>query len=65
MQTQAIIMTRELLDCYRRDISSRHPVFYNRAIDSLRDYIERGGQFDCEATRLSALSLYSSLSRNH
>lgn len=64
MHGQGLMMTRELLDCYRRDISSQHPVFHNRAVDLLKDCIERGGQFDCEATRLSALSLYRTLTTN-
>lgn len=58
---QNIIMTREMLDCYRRDIHSRHPVFSSQAAQLLKDCIERGGSFDCEATRLSAMNLYSSL----
>jgi hypothetical protein len=61
MHHQGLFITRELLDCYRRDIHSRHPVFSAQALHSLRECIERGGQFDCEATRLSALSLYSTL----
>lgn len=55
------LITRELLDCYRRDIASSHPVFAHQAIRSLKECIERGGHFDCEATRISALSLYGAL----
>lgn len=58
---QNLTLTREMLDCYRRDIHSRHPVFSSQAAQSLKECIERGGNFDCEATRLSALNLYSSL----
>jgi hypothetical protein len=58
---QNLVMTREMLDCYRRDIHSRHPVFSTQAAQSLKECIERGGSFDCEATRLSAMNLYSSL----
>jgi hypothetical protein len=54
-------ITRELLDCFKRDINSGHPVFATRAIQALRDCVENGGGFDCEATRLNALSLYSAL----
>jgi hypothetical protein len=52
-------ITRELLDCFRRDINSGHPVFSIRAIQALKECIENGGGFDCEATRLNALTLYS------
>lgn len=52
------LITRELLDCYRRDIYSRHPVFSERARQTLKESIERGSDFDCEATRLNALDLY-------
>ncbi len=55
------LITRELLDCYRRDIYSCHPVFSDRAIQSLKECIERGSDFDCEATRINALDLYSAL----
>ena len=55
------LITRELLDCYRRDIYSCHPVFSDRAIQSLKECIERGSDFDCEATRINALDLYSTL----
>lgn len=54
-------ITRELLDCFRRDINSGHPIFANQAIEMLREAIECGAGFDCEATRLNALSLYSGL----
>jgi hypothetical protein len=54
-------ITRELLDCYYRDIHSGHPVFSNRAIQALKECIERGGRFDCEATRLNAINLYSTV----
>lgn len=57
----ARIMTRELLDCFRRDIDSGHPVFSNRAIQILKECIECEGNFDCEATRLSALNLFASV----
>jgi hypothetical protein len=53
------LITRELLDCFRRDIYSSHPVFSERAIQTLKECIEREGSFDCEATRLNALNLYS------
>jgi|APCry1669189665_1035243.scaffolds.fasta_scaffold08331_2 hypothetical protein len=56
------LITREQLDCYRRDISSSHPVFSFEAIQSLKECIESDGNFDCEATRLNAISLYCSLS---
>ena len=36
------LITRELLDCYRRDIFSSHPIFSDRAIQSLKECIERG-----------------------
>jgi len=52
-------ITRALLDCFRRDIDSGHPVFSNRAIQALRECIDEGGGFDCEATRLNALNLYA------
>lgn len=52
------LITRELLDCYRRDIYSCHPVFSERAKQTLKESIERGSDFDCEATRLNALDLY-------
>lgn len=52
------LITRELLDCYRRDIYSCHPVFSERAKLTLKESIERGSDFDCEATRLNALDLY-------
>lgn len=52
------LITRELLDCYRRDIYSCHPVFSDRAIQTLKECIERGSDFDCEATRINALDLY-------
>ena len=55
------LITRELLDCYRRDIYSCHPVFSDRAIQSQKECIERGSDFDCEATRINALDLYSTL----
>lgn len=55
------LITRELLDCYRRDIYSSHPVFSDRAIQTLKECIERGSDFDCEATRLNALDLYVSV----
>ncbi len=58
------LITRELLDCYRRDIYSCHPVFSTRAIQSLKESIERGGDFDCEATRINALNLYSTVALN-
>ena len=58
------MVTREMLDCYRRDIYSRHPVFSMRAVQSLRECIELGGAFDCEATRLSAIHLYFTLEGN-
>ena len=51
-------LTREQLDCFRRDIHSGHPVFSTRAIQILRLCIEGRGSFDCEATRLNALNLY-------
>lgn len=54
-------MTRELLDCFRRDIDSGHPVFSTRAIQALKECLESGGKFDCEATRLNALSLMASV----
>lgn len=54
-------ITRELLDCFRRDIASGHPVFANRAIQTLKEVIECGGGFDCESTRINAFSLYSGL----
>ena len=57
-------VTRELLDCYRRDIHSCHPIFSVRAMESLRECIELGGAFDCEATRLSAMHLYFTIGRN-
>ena len=56
------LITRELLDCYRRDIFSAHPVFSDRAKQSLKESIERGTDFDCEATRINAISLYCSIS---
>lgn len=56
-----LCITRELLDCFRRDINSGHPVFSLRAIQALRDCIEGGGSFDCEATRLNAVNLYSAV----
>ena len=55
------LITRELLDCYRRDIYSSHPVFSDRAKQSLKECIERGGDFDCEATRINAINLYITL----
>lgn len=55
-------ISRELLDCFRRDINSGHPVFSNRAIQALKECLENGGSFDCEATRLNALNLYSVVS---
>lgn len=55
------LITRELLDCYRRDIFSSHPIFSDRAIQSLKECIERGSDFDSEATRINAMHLYSSL----
>jgi len=58
------LITRELLDCYRRDIYSSHPVFSTRAIQSLKESIERGSDFDCEATRINALDLYSAVALN-
>jgi hypothetical protein len=58
-------LTRELLDCFRRDIDSGHPVFANRAIQALKDVIESGGGFDCEATRLNAINLYSGVASRH
>lgn len=54
-------VTREMVDCVRRDIHSGHPVYANRAAKTLKDYIETGVDFDCEATRLNALNLYSTL----
>jgi hypothetical protein len=60
--TRELRITRELLDCFRRDINSGHPVFSLRAIQALKDCIEGGGSFDCEATRLNALNLYSVVS---
>lgn len=55
------LITRELLDCFRRDIASGHPVFSHRAIQVLKECLECGGRFDCEATRLNALALFASL----
>lgn len=60
MNAKERFITREWLDCFHRDINSRHPVFSSRAIQELRECIE-GGDFDCEATRLSALSLYAAV----
>jgi hypothetical protein len=54
-------ITREQLDCFRRDIHSGHPVFSTRAIQILRLCIEGEGSFDCEATRLNALNLYNAV----
>jgi hypothetical protein len=53
------LITRELLDCYRRDIYSSHPLHSTEALKSLKESIESGGRFDCEATRLNAIHLYS------
>ena len=55
------LITRELLDCYRRDIYSCHPIYSDQAIRSLKESIERGTDFDCEATRINAISLYSAV----
>lgn len=55
------LITREQLDCFKRDIASSHPIHSTQAIRSLKECIERGGHFDCEATKISALSLYSAL----
>jgi|GEM_PF-782768 hypothetical protein len=56
------LITRELLDCYRRDIYSCHPIYSDQAIKSLKECIECGTGFDCEATRINAISLYSVVS---
>lgn len=58
------LITRELLDCYRRDIYSSNSFFSNQAIQSLKETIERGGDFDCEATRINALDLYCAVATN-
>lgn len=58
------LITREQLDCFKRDIASCHPVYSTQAIRSLKECIERGGHFDCEATKISALTLYSALSQD-
>jgi hypothetical protein len=55
------LVTRELLDCFRRDIHSGHPVFANRAIKVLKECVEGKKDFDCEVTRLNALRLYGSV----
>lgn len=65
MHARTILVTRELLDCFRRDINSSHPIFSDRAIQSLQECIELGGAFDCEATRLSALHLYTTIKGDH
>jgi hypothetical protein len=55
------LVTRELLDCYRRDIRSGHPVFASRALKMLKECAEGQRDFDCEVTRLNALSLYGAV----
>ena len=55
------VVTREWLDCFRRDIDSGHPVFSRRAIQTLKECLECGGTFDCEVTRLNALNLLASV----
>lgn len=57
---KARYMNREQLDCLRRDIHSRHPIFSGQAIQTLRECLELG-DFDCEATRINAFLLYGSL----
>jgi hypothetical protein len=59
------LITRELLDCYLRDIYSAHPIYSDRAIQSLKESIERGSDFDTEVTKINALALYSSLASPH
>ena len=59
------LITRELLDCYLRDIYSAHPIYSHRAIQSLKESIERGSDFDTEVTKINALALYSSLASPH
>ncbi len=59
------LITRELLDCYLRDIYSADPVYCDRAIQSLKESIERGSDFDTEVTKINALALYSSIASTH
>jgi hypothetical protein len=59
------LITRELLDCYRRDIFSADPIYCDRAIKSLKESIERGSDFDTEVTKINALALYSSVASCH
>ncbi|CAL1241442.1 hypothetical protein [Candidatus Methylocalor cossyra] len=55
------LVTRAMLDCFRRDIHSGHPVFANHAIKVLKECVEGKKDFDCEATRLNAINLYGAV----